>query len=933
MAVRISNGAAGKEPALKKRVYLFELDSVRMSDADVIAGQWALYREIVVNGNVVVLTFNQLVDSRGFLSLLTGPIPQSDEEEQELQSRRMCNSGEDGDTPYGQALMDLFRARAIRISQFGSLRTISQYLLNAIEDDKHFVYSALPLKYRQKRLTALVQRCLRYSDLSELHGYFSVERQHDCSAALRRLFAEVDDQGNVIEPMAEPGKEDELAQRQKRILRNLYALLKTVIRLSTMDYIYINPRDPDEYEAKTVVVEGERKRYCGLRLSDYLNAVIPPWQRNEAGSYRPTKPCMIVDCTKYPVDKPLWEQACAILCSFEEVRNITTVNGRGHEASCFAFGDDNRSVYIRLIKDAYKRLEDKQGNAAQPYLYAEAIVNVCYNYACEASIRNISKHYNVAEIREDAPDKTTFVLDFCHRLEQDWGREEDNPVFDGAVYLPSYVQARNLDREKWYLNDESNEFEPFDVEQYRKTLPDFFAAGRMVQYGDYVEDAARERGNLLALSVSDVRGHDNSESIEKPVLSVYAQGHTGVERYESQLSEQRVKHKKRVVHSIWGKIGTALLCVCFACVIELGMNTLEDVIVSADGPPWLEFILRNGILGTLIFLFVAEYLTGLLTKPFPWMVSLSEALGNMFIYCRDLMSIRKQVDTYATPSSSQSVDAETKTTYEMELFNKARPIDFVLSQGLKRYLRLFDKQFEKQLRVVRDAGNPNIAGFSEAPNAEEALVVAQVDDRAVQQALVDQEELFGYQFGIVYSSDFNRMIVDPIVRDERLPMITECGKRDTARYYPYERLMPSQGDGVVMVVRTGDCFVLLNQYRHATRCDMLGFPRGYAEPGQTAAQNACRELKEELGVDVREGDLIPLGRLAPDSGLTGGIAHVFYVEIDGYVQRSRYEGIVQVCEVTESNLEELIGKSKEIYDGYTIGAFFMYKLYYKYNGI
>lgn len=110
---------------MRKYVYLFELDSVRKTDADIIAGQKALYDEIVLNGNIVVLTYNQLVDSRGFFSLLRDPA-------------------------YSRGLVKLFKRGAIRLSQFGDTRTVSQYLLNSIEDDKKFIYSALPLRYSQK---------------------------------------------------------------------------------------------------------------------------------------------------------------------------------------------------------------------------------------------------------------------------------------------------------------------------------------------------------------------------------------------------------------------------------------------------------------------------------------------------------------------------------------------------------------------------------------------------------------------------------------------------------------------------------------------------------------------------------------------------------------------------------------------------------------
>ena len=48
-------------------VYLFELDSVRSTPEEILRGQQALFREVALKGNRVVLTFNQLTDSHGFL--------------------------------------------------------------------------------------------------------------------------------------------------------------------------------------------------------------------------------------------------------------------------------------------------------------------------------------------------------------------------------------------------------------------------------------------------------------------------------------------------------------------------------------------------------------------------------------------------------------------------------------------------------------------------------------------------------------------------------------------------------------------------------------------------------------------------------------------------------------------------------------------------
>ena len=167
-------GCQYRDKLKKKYVYLFELDSVRKTDEEILEGQKALYNEIVVNGNIVVLTYNQLVDSRGFFSLLADP-------------------------KYYNNILELFKRGAIRISQFGDIRTVSQYLINSTESDKQFIYSALPLKGSQKRLLALVRRSLMYSDLSEIHAYTSQADNKKKDVELKELFAEVEENGKNVQ--------------------------------------------------------------------------------------------------------------------------------------------------------------------------------------------------------------------------------------------------------------------------------------------------------------------------------------------------------------------------------------------------------------------------------------------------------------------------------------------------------------------------------------------------------------------------------------------------------------------------------------------------------------------------------------------------------------------------------------------------------------
>ena len=146
----------------RKYVYLFELDSVRKTDKEIIVGQKALYTEIVENGNIVVLTFNQLIDSRAFFSLFSIP-------------------------EYRESIMTLFEKGAIRITQFNKTKTVAQYWLNAMEEGKQFIYSAIPLKYTQYELVDILRRSLMYSDLSELYSY-TKEGWSKTTDELKKLF-------------------------------------------------------------------------------------------------------------------------------------------------------------------------------------------------------------------------------------------------------------------------------------------------------------------------------------------------------------------------------------------------------------------------------------------------------------------------------------------------------------------------------------------------------------------------------------------------------------------------------------------------------------------------------------------------------------------------------------------------------------------------
>lgn len=462
-----------------KYVYLFELDSVRKTDDEIIEGQVALYNELVRNGNVVVLTYNQLVDSRGFFSLLSNP-------------------------EYYENLVALFKKGAIRISQYGENRTITQYLMNKIDDDKYFVYSALPLKYSQKRLTALVKRSLMYSDLSEIHSYLSGKRS---SEELKDLFVEVgSEMGTTLS-----------LQEMNAVLENLYWILSIILRLSFIHDIYIPPRNTAEYSH--------------LKMRDYLDNVI---------QFEMT-------------DDQFWKEAVEI------VRGLN------------CFGSNDRSIYLEEIKE--KSTKDVSHNI-RSYQYAEIIVSLCYNYSCEISICNISKHYNVTELDSDNLEMTTFKADFFSRFKQYW--------------------KNGMNAEGRFLSAETNQYIKF---QKYSSIPDFSEAIRVNQFRSYAS---------------------SNNCAEIP-------------RYEFELTKQHKAQRRSAIKTLLKQGAVLIVCILIACVLELIFQVIQGVagrIINFDSTVW-------NIIETLIFLFVAEGVTNLIAKRICWLSSLSDSLNGIWAVMKD----------------------------------------------------------------------------------------------------------------------------------------------------------------------------------------------------------------------------------------------------------------------------------------------------------
>ena len=135
---------------MDRLVYLFELDSVvkyehKLQGVAFSKGVEALFSEIIVKGNSVALTMNQLADSQFMKEIIQN------------------------DKAYS-TILQLFEYGALKVSLYNDIHTASQYMQQAIEKslDKNdnFTFSSIPVKKEDKALLEKMGNALKFSDLS-----------------------------------------------------------------------------------------------------------------------------------------------------------------------------------------------------------------------------------------------------------------------------------------------------------------------------------------------------------------------------------------------------------------------------------------------------------------------------------------------------------------------------------------------------------------------------------------------------------------------------------------------------------------------------------------------------------------------------------------------------------------------------------------------
>lgn len=177
--------------------------------------------------------------------------------------------------------------------------------------------------------------------------------------------------------------------------------------------------------------------------------------------------------------------------------------------------------------------------------------------------------------------------------------------------------------------------------------------------------------------------------------------------------------------------------------------------------------------------------------------------------------------------------------------------------------------------------------------------------------VLDEEGLRAYEaetgnaVGLLFTSPWFLLAADLIRPEQGEP------------YLYYRILKETDYDGVVILPILEGKAVLLKNYRHGPRRWELELPRGGAEPDLSPADNAAKELREEMG--TRTEAMIPLGTIINDTSKVYGEIYLFACRIDGIGPLQREECITDaVCLTAEECRRAILDGS--IQDAMTIAV-------------
>lgn len=204
--------------------------------------------------------------------------------------------------------------------------------------------------------------------------------------------------------------------------------------------------------------------------------------------------------------------------------------------------------------------------------------------------------------------------------------------------------------------------------------------------------------------------------------------------------------------------------------------------------------------------------------------------------------------------------------------------------------------------------------------------------------LIDERpDLFKSNSSVEYITNMGEIIEYEQVTGERIGVLYKMGKHEV---FVVDLLKKDGGftvhgriilpnNGVIIVPKIGDKFVLEDQYRYPVCDKHLAFPRGHCEFDADAGRDAVREIEEEL-MGAKLTNLSYLGKTYPETHSDAWFCSVYEGDIEGLsiengeLRCDGYEGIENLVLLSADEIEAKI-RNGEIDCGYTLAAWALYK--------
>jgi len=157
--------------------------------------------------------------------------------------------------------------------------------------------------------------------------------------------------------------------------------------------------------------------------------------------------------------------------------------------------------------------------------------------------------------------------------------------------------------------------------------------------------------------------------------------------------------------------------------------------------------------------------------------------------------------------------------------------------------------------------------------------------------------------------------------DPYLIVMRDAVRFADGRYGLYNRLMVPSGAAILPVL--DNAIALLYRFRHGTRQWHMEVPRGSFSGVGTRAEEAERELLEEIG--SRPLELVDLGELHATTGCLDEVHQLYLARIDAVGAPDKHEAIEEIKVLPVATVERLIADG-QITDGPTLALFLRARL-------